>query len=444
MGTHIGSNQEVRDPELPLSTLRISIADMMSLHVRTRGLEHPSTPEILYQGLPAIAMSLMATLPRGHFAVSIPHRGESHIGYAITKLPPSDTDGFIIRYARHPNGRYEAVDILFQDRTYTIAEFHGIACRWVETHAGHLRKIPDRFAYFVPDRKMWGVILRDSGYTALDPSKTSFDIVPVLQNSDKSSIGGELVARIPIWSGDKQLSGTTLPVFSQVDLTLDSNPGPGSSWIPFVEYQSARRLRSRLPASVIADFREWLKMLTAESGFEYWIFRPGMLFGDHIEWWGDRNRRRTEHEGLDFAEGMRPGAAICGIPEGTPVRAMADGKIVSVLDDFLYKTIVIHHPEVTNETGDVFYTFTSHIHPQSGLPGCPVVRGQLLGRVGRSKNSRTPAHLHLTGAWIPQHMPPEEIRLDYIDPAFTPVILVNLNELVHGTMVKSTWPSRNK
>ena len=443
MGFHMGSsNQSEGDPELPLSTLRISIADMMSLHVRTRSFENSSAPEVLYQGLPIEAIALMATIPRGPFAVSIPHRSDSGIGYSITKLLPPGMDGFIIRYARHQNGRYEAVDILFQDSSYRIAEFHEIACRWVEKHAGRLRKIQDQFAYFAPDRRMWGVILRDNGYTALDPLKISIDTIPV-SKEDKSSIGGEFIARIPVWCGDKQPSVAVLPVFAQVELTFDSNPGPESSWIPFVEYRNARLLRSRLPASVIADFREWLTLLTAESGFESWIFRPGMLFGDHIEWWGDRNQRRTEHEGLDFAEGVRPGAALCRIPEGTPVRVMADGKVVAVLDDFLNKTVVVRHPNVTNGNGDVFYAFYSHIHPESGLPGCPVVKGQLLGRIAKSKTSGTPAHLHLTGAWIPQHMPPDEIRMDYIDPAFTPVVLVNFNEFVQGTMGEPTRPSRN-
>ncbi len=437
-------NQGAGNPELPLATLRISIADMVSLHVRTRGYENPSTPDILYQGLPTIAMSLMATIPRGLFAVSIPHQRDSLIGYSITRLQPSDIDGFTIKYARHQNGRYEAVDVLFQGSTYGIAEFHDIACRWVEKHAGRFKIIQDRFAYFVPDRRMWGVILRDSGYTALDPSKTPVDIISALQERDKSSIGGELVARIQVWCGNKQTSETLLPVFARVELTLDSNPGPGSSWIPFVEYQNARLLRSRLPASIIADFRDWLKLITAESGFEYWIFRPGMLFGDHIEWWGDRNRRRTEHEGLDFVEGVRPGAALCGIPEGTPVRAMADGEVVSVLDDFLNKTLVVRHPDATNGSGDVFYTFSSHIQPEAELTGCPVVKGQLLGRVAKSKDSSAPAHLHLTGVWIPQHMPPGEIRLDHIDPAFTPVVLVNFNEFVQCAMGKPTRPLTNQ
>jgi hypothetical protein len=61
------------DSELPLSTLRISIADMIALRVRANS---PEVPEFLYQALPMTAMSIMATIPRGEFAVSIPNQSE--------------------------------------------------------------------------------------------------------------------------------------------------------------------------------------------------------------------------------------------------------------------------------------------------------------------------------------------------------------------------------
>ena len=96
---------------------------------------------------------------------------------------------------------------------------------------------------------------------------------------------------------------------------------------------------------------------------ESWLIRPGMFFGDCMEWWGDLNRRRSEHEGVDFAEGLDSSEQITNLPEGTPVRAMLSGEVVSVLDDFLGKTLLVRHPEVVNKSGAVLYTQYSHILP---------------------------------------------------------------------------------
>ena len=412
------------EEKAPLSTIRISVADMMALHVRTRELKNP---HFFYQALPLGAMSLMATIPRGDFAVSIPHRSDWG-GYPIVKSRPPTIDGFALLYARQPNGRYEAVHALFEGRTFGIAQFHEIARGWVEMHDGCLKPIPGRYAYFAPTRKTWGVILRDEGYAALDPSRFSPDFAPVGEKSPKSLNGG-IVARVAVQRGEKQGDETVAPVFAQVELTLGSPPGRRNSWISFVQYQSARIFRSHPPSSIVSDFKEWLKVFTQESGFESWVFRPGMFFGDRIEWWGHGNRRRSEHEGLDFAEGLPPGGPIRNIPEKTPVRALADGEIVAILADFLDKTVVVRHGALTRESGDVFYTLYSHIHPAAPLSG-PVVKGQLLGKVGKSTTVRTPAHFHLAGAWFPTSIAPKEIRMDQIDQAFVPVVLANFNELV--------------
>jgi hypothetical protein len=414
----------------PLSTVRISIADMMALHVRTAGTQKAVLPEFLYQGLPTRAVALMATIPYGTFSVSIPHRDSSGIGYPIRKSPPPDADGFVISYARQPNGRYEAVRVMLQGKTFDIVEFRNVACRWVKEHEGRLGPVPGRYAYFAPDRKRWGVILRDSGYTPLDPLQIASGIDRVLQDRE-GLLSADLVARIPVWRGDKQPRGATLPVFTQVELAADPVPGPRSSWIPFVEYRNARNLQSRPPASVVPDFLEWLKLLATESGFENFVFRPGMFFGDRVEWWGNQSRRRTEHEGLDFVEGSKPGAGICAIPEGTKVRSITSGEVVAILDDFLDKTVVVRHSGITNVHGAVFYTLYSHIHPIL-VPG-PVAKSRILGIVGRSTGVRAPAHLHMSGAWIPPDIHPNQLRMDHIDPAFAPVVLVDFNELIQGS-----------
>jgi hypothetical protein len=282
----------------PLSTLRISIADMVRLRVRARRPGQDALPELLYQGLPTDALSIMGTIPRGAFAVSIPHQNLLGCGYEIVQTPPLGS-GFVIVYARQPNRRYEAVRVFFRGETIGIGDFHEEARQWINKQQGRLRAVPGHYAYFAPTRDYWAVILRDNGYTVLDPSRVPKTITQELGEYQKNQ-NGEVLARVPVYAGQKQLQGATLPVFSQIELTSDPDPNPGSHWISFIEYQNERAFRSLPPVSIVPAFLEWLRLLTIESGFERWIFGPGMMFGDRIEWWGDRNRRRTEHEGLDI------------------------------------------------------------------------------------------------------------------------------------------------
>ena len=38
-----------------------------------------------------------------------------------------------------------------------------------------------------------------------------------------------------------------------------------------------------------------------KKGFKEWIFCPGMLFRSGQKWWGDREKRGSDHEGLDLS-----------------------------------------------------------------------------------------------------------------------------------------------
>ncbi len=183
---------------------------------------------------------------------------------------------------------------------------------------------------------------------------------------------------------------------------------------------------------MLPDFHEWLRLLTEESGFKCWVFRPGMLFGDGREWWGDKSRRRTVHEGLDFATGLLPGGTISNVPEGIRVRSLAAGEVVAILDDFVGKTVVIRHPVVCRFEGEVFHTLLSHIQPQVGRLD-HVSKGQTVGAIGKSTNTSAPPHLHLTGAWIPKILAAGEIQMSYFHPAFEPVALVNLKDQLQAS-----------
>ncbi|MBN1567439.1 MAG: M23 family metallopeptidase [Acidobacteria bacterium] len=411
-----------------LCTLRISIADMVSLNVRSI---NPELPKTLYQDMPLRAMALMSTVPCGAFAVSISGETGGSRGYPILKYPPLSAEGFVIAYDRHPNGRYVAAAVRYRNRDFKIAEFFDIACRWAERNGRIPKPVAGRYAYFVPTRDEWGVILRDSGYSAWDPASMPSALNAELLLGHGSQQSSAIVARIPVFTGDGRREEEVLPAFAQTEVTLDPDPGPHSIWLSYAEYKRIRILASQPPDTIVRDFHDWLGLLTKESGFEYWIFNPGMLFGDHIEWWGDRCRRRTEHEGFDFARGSIAGTGIRFIPEGVPVRSMADGDVVAMLDDFLGKTVVVRHPAIIRPNGDVFHTLLSHIQPRTTKMS-PVTKGQVVGEVPKTTNPRVPAHLHLTAAWIPPSLTQDELKMDHIHPAFAPVILTDITPLLRS------------
>jgi murein DD-endopeptidase MepM/ murein hydrolase activator NlpD len=410
--------------ESPPCAVRISIADMMALRIRAHASSSP-LPEYLYQSLPPRAMTLMATLPQEDIQVSIPHQSDPDSGYPIEKDFPPASDGFILIYALQPNRQYKAIEVFYRDKNYEIAQFCSIATRQVETREGKIAIAPNLYVYLSPTVEQWGVILRDSGYIAADPSKLSSEISMALKQSRQGQLASGVFVRMPVQMGDKQPFVSAPPSFSRVELTLDSNPGDRSHWLSFEEYLSARARKSRPPEIFIQDFRDWQDRLTEECGFESWIFLPGMLFSDHIEWWGDRNRRRTEHEGIDFARGRKPDGSVQNIPPGTPVRAIADGEVIAILADFLGKTVIVRHPKIRNEDSAIFHTLYSHIQSEEGLTG-QVSKGQILGKIGEIKSFNAPMHLHLTAAWIPQFIRPNELTMNHVNPAFAPIVLVDL------------------
>jgi murein DD-endopeptidase MepM/ murein hydrolase activator NlpD len=291
---------------------------------------------------------------------------------------------------------------------------------------GGLSTIPGKYAYFAPTREEWGVILRDGGFSIIDPTVVEFSVTPELLQRRADPLTSGVLARIPIQTEISPTEASPLPVFMQVELMQD--PDTTAHWISFSEFLRSRAIQSRPPGPVVPQFREWLDTLTAESDFESWKFRRGMFFGDRIEWWGNRNRRRTLHEGIDFAEGSRSDGSVRPVP-AVPVRSIADGEIVSLLDDFLNKTVVVRHPGIRNEAGAMFYTFFSHIQPQTSRLG-PVIRGEVLGEVHKAGSSGAPAHLHLTGAWVPECIHADEVTMDLISSTFMPLVLVNFNSLL--------------
>ena len=401
---------------------------MAALKVRIRGRRHPGPPEFFYQSLPPEGTTLLATIPRGGFAVSIPGESSWRGGWQFAAAAPEFAAGPVVVYRLGPDCRYTAAAVSENGPDYALEEYIEIAERRTRDRLGNLEKIPGLYVYAAPDKEEWGSVLRDDGYAALNPGKISgFNLTPVLPPGKPERYGHVIQVRAPLYSGDKLSARNPLPVFSRVEI-LRSDGGE-NRWLDFEEYRRARNGPAVVPGEIADGFSEWLARLTDESGFDGWRFRPGMAFGERTEWWGPRSRRRTVHEGLDFVEGFSRGD-VSLIPEGVPARALASGEVVATLDDFMGKTVVVRHPSLTLPGGEVFHTLLSHIQTEVPPPHF-VEKGEMLGRVGRRADIHIRPHLHLTGAWFPAGFPFAEAGIYTImHPGFTPAILVNFNSLI--------------
>jgi hypothetical protein len=393
-----------------ITTLRISSRDMVVLKVRRAG-SGAELPAFLFQALPTEGLALLATLPAGAAAASIP----AGRGYPILRTPEAVSGGGVIVYARKPNRRYEADSVLFEGKTFDLGDFVDVARRRLEETEGMPAPVSGRYVRFHPSRGEWDGILRDDGYAAFGGTGAEPD--------PGAASGIEL--RIPVWRGNRPGARESLPVFSRVEVR---DAAAGGAWIGFDSWRRARASRARLPETMVPRFERWVERLAAEAGVRSWHFRPGMFFGDRVEWWGECSRRRTAHEGIDFAE-AESGSGLRQIPEGLPVRPLAEGEKIAFLDDFLGTTVVVRHADSVRENGEVFHTLLSHLEVSEARPGL-VGEGAVIGRGGRSKGAGAPAHLHLAGAWIPRTLGPGMITIDDIHPGFAPIVLVDFNPLV--------------
>jgi hypothetical protein len=144
-----------------------------------------------------------------------------------------------------------------------------------------------------------------------------------------------------------------------------------------------------------------------ERDFEEWVLCPGMLFGASGEWWGDRRRRRTPHEGLDlcyYADGQ---GGLHGLDEGARIPVLYDGVVVCAIDDFLGKSLIVNHDLADIGTAR-FCTIYAHTEPESGIcTGRMVVQGEAIARVagvGKSKSRACP-HVHISAGMVSSDTP---------------------------------------
>lgn len=145
----------------------------------------------------------------------------------------------------------------------------------------------------------------------------------------------------------------------------------------------------------------YLELLAGKNGFGpgSWHIREGMPFGALDKWWGQKGPRGAAHNGLDLREFRASGGALLTLGPGSLVVAAADGKIISVIRDFIAYSVFIDHGEVEGDArGRRLISAYGHIGPSEGLlEGNELRRGQVMGNVSNVPEGITALpHLHLS------------------------------------------------
>ncbi len=139
----------------------------------------------------------------------------------------------------------------------------------------------------------------------------------------------------------------------------------------------------------------------AKSGFDQWVFQPGMLFNSPDKWWGDRGKRDTPHEGLDLCLYRVTSGRIFCIDENTRIPVMYDGVIVAIVNDFLGKSVIVEH-ELSDSGSPRFCSIYGHTKPPVDLQiGKSVKKGDIFATLANSSRSKSGIrpHLHISLGW---------------------------------------------
>ena len=134
-----------------------------------------------------------------------------------------------------------------------------------------------------------------------------------------------------------------------------------------------------------------------EKEFRFWIFEPGMAYGDPELWWPSlREKRPRPHEGIDFfcyedCQGIIHNLSSRLVP------APCDGTVIGLCPDFLGHSVFLL-PDQLAGLGGIYVL--AHISPHVCL-GQRVQQGNVVGRVAVARGA-APGHLHvsyLQGEW---------------------------------------------
>lgn len=123
-------------------------------------------------------------------------------------------------------------------------------------------------------------------------------------------------------------------------------------------------------------FKQWMEETGDGSGDASWLFKHPVWqkFGNYT---GGLNFNGGKHYGMDF-----------GMPIGTPVKAVADGKVSKVWNDYG------GGKSVEVQVGKNLWNWYMHLSKQMAKKGQKVSAGDVIGKSGDTGNFVRGAHLH--------------------------------------------------
>jgi site-specific recombinase XerD len=81
--------------------------------------------------------------------------------------------------------------------------------------------------------------------------------------------------------------------------------------------------------------------------FKKWVFLEGMLFGTDVKWWNSKEKRKRSHEGVDLYFYQLASGGIERLKQGLFVPAFLSGEVLSLVEDYLGKSLRDSIPDKT-------------------------------------------------------------------------------------------------
>ena len=160
-------------------------------------------------------------------------------------------------------------------------------------------------------------------------------------------------------------------------------------------------------------FTEHLIQLNALS-FKKWIFETGMLFLSEKKWWGDKGYRRHRHNGLDIRLYETSEGTLTTINEETRIPIIYEGRIVSIIKDFLGRSLFAAH-EIYDGNFQLYTIYGHVIQATSIVTGKFLNEGTPVATLAKASDAQVPSHLHVSVALVPKTIPPETLTWDILD-----------------------------
>ena len=135
-----------------------------------------------------------------------------------------------------------------------------------------------------------------------------------------------------------------------------------------------------------------------------------MGFEDDTLWWGARKKRIAIHEGLDFVRYRDRSGEMRALAGCLAVPAIFHGEVGCFHRDFLAWSLYIRHPQFVM-SGRILFTIFGHVQlGETTRVGQQVAEGEVVCFLDEyQQNSSVPLHLHLTMAWIPENVSPDDL-----------------------------------